>query len=350
MKERWVCIEGGSSVIIDGMLSTLSALPIVSKRVTSIAIERSKPKDLNMRVQVAGEQDPRYYSTVFNSTTLGAAQRMDLSKAELHHVQKDAIRSLRYDASCKVAIRFKSAWWIKGGIKFGGTAKTDSPIRVCVYPSYNIDDDVDSPAVLLCSYTWAQDAQRMGTLIGSYKPGKNKELKDVILNDLAKLHPFISLEKLHEQFYEMHAFDWYADPNYSGAFALFGPGQFKNLYPILSRPTADGNLHLIGEGTSLSFPPPSTFPSPFTNPPPATSTHHAWIVGALNSSYRGVYNMLKKYQLEKTPMRRHWQKKIIELQTKWGTIDELDTSPEGTAHLNVLLGRLRGNEMVVVDF
>ncbi len=60
--------------------------------------------------------------------------------------------------------------------------------------------------------------------------------------------------------------------------------------------------------------------------------------------------MLKKYQLEKTPMRRHWQKKIIELQTKWGTIDELDTSPEGTAHLNVLLGRLRGNEMVVVDF
>jgi hypothetical protein len=60
--------------------------------------------------------------------------------------------------------------------------------------------------------------------------------------------------------------------------------------------------------------------------------------------------MLKKYQLEKTPMRRHWQKKIIELQTKWGTIDELDTRPEGTAHLNVLLGRLRGDEMVVVDF
>lgn len=334
MKERWVCIEGGSSRIVSGMLDKISKTPETSKRVTAIALERSRTSPLhnNMRVQISGEEKPRYYSTVFNTTTMGAAQRMDLSKAELHPVQKDAIRSLRYDASCKVAIRFKTAWWIKGGIKYGGSAKTDRPIRTCVYPSYNIHDDPDKPAVLLCSYTWAQDAQRIGTLISAHNltKGKNEELLELMLKDLAILHSnFVTVEKLKEQFLEIHAFDWYADPNFSGAFALFGPGQFKNLYPLISRPTADGNLHFIGE---------------------ATSSHHAWVVGALNSAYRGVFNMLKKYQMEKGPMRRHWQKKIDDLKEKWGTVDEIDTSVTGTAHLQVILGRVRQDEMVEVEF
>ena len=82
----------------------------------------------------------------------------------------------------------------------------------------------------------------------------------------------------------------------------------------------------------------------------ATSSHHAWVVGALNSAYRGVFNFLKKYQMEKGPMRRHWQKKIDELKEKWGTIDELDTGINGTAHLSVMLGRLRPEEHVQVEF
>lgn len=49
-------------------------------------------------------------------------------------------------------------------------------------------------------------------------------------------------------------------------------------------------------------------------------------------------------------MRRHWQKKIDELKEKWGTIDELDTGINGTAHLSVMLGRLRPEEHVQVEF
>jgi hypothetical protein len=337
MKERWVCIEGGSSTIITGMLRTLRTAPSTSKRVTSIAIERSRtnPAHNNMRVCVSNEKSPRYYSTVFTSTTLGAAQRIDLSKAELHPIQKDAIRSLRYDSSCKVAIRFKTAWWIKAGIKLGGTAKTDRPIRTCVYPSYNTHDDPDKPAVLLCSYTWGQDAQRMGTLITAHNAStarkeKDSELRELILKDLSLLHAnFISLDRLREQFLSLHAHDWYTDANFTGAVPRFGPTQFRNLYPFLARPTADGNLHFIGE---------------------ATSTHHAWVVGALNAAYRGVFHMLKKYQMEKTPMRRHWQRKIDELREKWGVVDEIDTGVEGTAHLQVMLGRVRAEEMVGVDY
>ena len=47
-----------------------------------------------------------------------------------------------------------------------------------------------------------------------------------------------------------HAFNWTHDPYTSGAFALFGPGQFENYYPYLVRPAADGKLHMVGEPSS----------------------------------------------------------------------------------------------------
>jgi hypothetical protein len=59
------------------------------------------------------------------------------------------------------------------------------------------------------------------------------------------------------------------------AFASFGPGQFSNMYPDLTKPAAKGNLHFAGE---------------------ATSTHHAWISGALESADRVIGEVLNKAQ------------------------------------------------------
>lgn len=84
-----------------------------------------------MVVRVAREESPRYYSTVINTTTLAALQKMDLIKLELPFATKTAIRSLRYDTSTKVGIKFKEPWWItKCGITQGGLGKTDMPLRV----------------------------------------------------------------------------------------------------------------------------------------------------------------------------------------------------------------------------
>jgi monoamine oxidase len=251
-QDPWMCIDGGSHLLTEGMCNKIATQPVTNKRVTAISIDHAA-SDINrkMVVQVAGEPSTREYSTVFSTTTLACAQRMDLSRAELHPVVKDAIRGLRYDASTKIAIKFNKPWWIIKGINKGGSASTDRPIRTCVYPSYNTNDPLDSPAILLCSYTWAQDAQRIGGLIGSNGQGKDDQLKELVLRDLALLHSEITnLEELEDSFMEMHAHDWYADPHMSGAFALFGPGQFTNLYPLISRPTAAGNLHFIGEGKS----------------------------------------------------------------------------------------------------
>lgn len=61
----------------------------------------------------------------------------------------------------------------------------------------------------------------------------------------------------------------------SGAFALFGPGQFRALYPHLIRPQADSRFHIVGE---------------------AASANQAWIVGSIESAYRGVWMVLERFR------------------------------------------------------
>lgn len=199
---------------------------------------------------------------------------------------KQAIRALNYGHSCKLAIKFKTPWWQLEpyNINKGGLAKTDLPLRVCVYPSYNIKspqnpgwNEKDS-SVLLCSYTWGQDASRLGALITSDSPCGEDQLKAVALHNLALMHARKPedyqdvLDMLTEQYETHHAYDWYKDQNMAGAFAFFGPGQFSNMWQEIIKPNAFGQLYMIGE---------------------AASAHHGWIVGALESVVRAVFVMLQ---------------------------------------------------------
>jgi hypothetical protein len=49
-----------------------------------------------------------------------------------------------------------------------------------VYPSYNIYDTDSVTAVLLCTYTWQQDAERLGSLMGD----DETQLRDLLIADL----------------------------------------------------------------------------------------------------------------------------------------------------------------------
>ena len=143
-----------------------------------------------------------------------------------------------------------------------------------MYPSYNIEDDVDQPGVLLASYNWSQAAQRLSTLIDRGSPNNEDALKELLIEDLARLHtPEKRYEEVHAliagQYIDHYAWDWYHDEQSAGAFAFFGPGQFKNMYPWIIR--NNGSYLIIGE---------------------AASAHHAWVVGALESAVRAVYQFL----------------------------------------------------------
>ena len=284
---EWKCIEGGTQQIADAMRKQIKGKIKFNNRVTMIKHDPELPgdRDVEVRVKYGEAEYLKQYVAVFNSTTLASMQRMDLTGAFLNYGTKVAIRAIRYGTSCKIGIKFKEAWWVKDFSIKGGSSSTDLPLRTCVYPSYNINDQGE--AVLLCSYTWGQDAQRLAALIKEHSPEAEDELKEILFRDLTLLHckqenrkknqaAYDELyRKIKESYITHHSYDWGNDKYMSGAFAHFGPGQFSKMYPDLITPSAGGKLFIIGE---------------------AASKHHAWVVGALESAVRGVYQMLERYK------------------------------------------------------
>ncbi|KAG2107115.1 hypothetical protein BD769DRAFT_1675700 [Suillus cothurnatus] len=319
----WKCIDGGSSVAISAMLNRIAPhKPEYSTTATRIALNRIHSKMEVKLVTASGRSSIRQYDSVFNTTPLGCSQHMDLIDAELHPAQRDALRCLRYDTACKVAIKFKTPWWItRCGITEGGTSFGDIPIRTCCYPSHSIHDDPTKPAVLVASYTVGQDAQRIATLINRDSPSGESQLKEVVLRDLARLHARsgITYDFLAAQYITHHACDWRANPFSGGAFAVFAPGQFSHLYPYLARPAADGKLHFAGE---------------------ASSAHHAWVVGALESAQRAVILSLLRFG------RRDLAKKVEE---RWGPSSELDWERQEAAYVQVMLGRSESKRVATME-
>ncbi|RVD89616.1 uncharacterized protein DFL_000615 [Arthrobotrys flagrans] len=286
---NWYCIEGGTGEVIRRLNDKVSGEPEYNRVVIGMKLKRDAPDNEKMEVYLKDEgQNPRKYHSVINTTTLGCASRMDLKNVELQTGQKAAIRMLRYSASTKIGVKFTDPWWIKEPyvINEGGVAASDLySARMCVYPSYNIHDSHNRPAVLLASYCWGQDAERVGSMIKKTSPEGEEILRDCLLRDLARLHhdPKAPAElkmsydevlaSLRKKYITHHSYDWNHDSFVSGAFAVFGPGQYRKMMPHLQRPTADSRLHFVGE---------------------ATSNHHAWIVGALESSLRAVCHLLIK--------------------------------------------------------
>lgn len=226
------------------------------------------------------------YAAVFNTTTMGCLERMDLTGLKLESQQTSGvpvgetllmgIRALSYDRAAKVAIKFSKPWWADYNITDGGVSSSDLPVSNVVYPSWN--DGPEKPAVLMVSYSWSQDAGRMGSIIPDYGDKPRKDVNDPIvtlcLRNLAQLwtsnpsgKPGPTFDTLQGMYMSHHAYAWSHDPNTAGAFALFGPGQFVNMYGPFSDPYCNGKFYMAGE---------------------AISAHHAWISGALDSAYTAL--------------------------------------------------------------
>ncbi|KAJ5895363.1 hypothetical protein N7495_007054 [Penicillium taxi] len=226
----------------------------------------------------------------------------------LHPVQQAAIQAIHYDASTKITIKFKSNWWTRLCSIKGGQAATDLPIRVCVYLSPEFGTE-NVPTVLLCSYTWGQEAQKMASLVN--RDTSSKELEQLLRHNLALLHhsyidrssgkPYMfegMLRIIQDKYDGFHAYDWCGDSSVSGAFAYFGPEQFRHFYPKLVRPAGNGHMFLIGE---------------------ACFANHAWVSGSLDSSYRVLLQLLYKL-IAQGLVSPHV---LSELKVPWGQPDEI---------------------------
>ena len=141
---------------------------------------------------------------------------------------------------------------MKGKPIYGGQTFTDLPIRRIVYPSHGIECE-NATGTILVSYPWSQDATRLGTRITRKTPSQEKsmseaELVEDILEQLELIHgPYVRDEYMGE-YYMMN---WNDNPLSMGAFGLFGPSQYSNLYRSMIRPEADGHMHFAGDTTSV---------------------------------------------------------------------------------------------------
>jgi monoamine oxidase len=248
---HWYCILGGAQQLGKILQDRIHRKPHYNHRVTSIAATGLRKVDVTASIghypnDINTTTKSFRFNAVLNTTALGCLRHMDLSRAGLPYPTTLALRSLGYGPAAKVAIKFSRAWWIHDledhSIRRGGLGHSDLSLRTCVYPSYNIYDPSTSSAVLLCSYTWQQDAQRIGSLTSSspnithaQKVVDEANLETLLLRDLARLHRnerqteddiFTLISGLYV---DHHAHDWSADPNAAGAFAFFRPQQFTRL-------------------------------------------------------------------------------------------------------------------------
>lgn len=167
-----------------------------------------------------------------------------------------AIRQLHYDAAAKILMQFKRRFWETDDDIYGGKSVTDLPIRSVYYPDH---DQSTGRGVLLASYTWAQDAERWGSLSPDDRINR-------ALENLARIH------KTAKQDFEVGASKvWHEDEFAGGAYALFEPGQHR-LHEAIIAPEWDGLIQFAGEHASRT---------------------HAWIQGAIESGLRAAREVHK---------------------------------------------------------
>jgi monoamine oxidase len=161
-----------------------------------------------------------------------------------------AIRELHYDASAKILFQCHRRFWEEDDGIFGGGTMTDLPVRSVYYPDHGRET---GRGVLVASYTWAEDAQRWGSLSQADRIAH-------ALEDVAQIHP-----QVNDEFEVGASKMWHEDEFACGAFALFEPGQNLQLHKHIISP--EGRVHFAGEHCSLV---------------------HRWIQGSIESALRAA--------------------------------------------------------------
>ncbi|KAF7378472.1 Amine oxidase [Mycena sanguinolenta] len=234
-------------VISNAVIERLTRPVQRGRRVTAIApifeAESTKPTALKVTTTSESGLVDSEYAHIISTMPFGCLRMVDTSALEFPWELQTGLRTLHYDSAIKVAVKFKTRWWEK-------------------LPPAPED------ATMIVSYTWAQDALRIGAYVKGHESASEQVLLEHIKRDLADMHDIKDMSVLDHVDHKI--VNWYGDEYSGGAFALFGPGQFSSMYCQVTQPIL-GMFHFAGE---------------------ATSVHHAWVVGSLNSAYRSVLEIL----------------------------------------------------------
>jgi monoamine oxidase len=246
----------------------------------TVRLEEQRAKG---KPKTSEKEYPYVITTLPNGMYLNGNKEYNLLN-DISFRKAQALRECNYMPSFKAFITFKSQFWATLGERQEeglGAASTDRPNRQIIYPSYGYG----AKKGVLQVYCWAEDARRLGAL-------SDEERVNECLKGIGYLYPEVDVLKEFAGYApEKTTKTWFWDQHAGGgAFALFSPGQFKNIYPTLLTPEFHGSLNFAGE---------------------CCSVHHGWIVGALDSAYNAVFNILKLAGDEE---------KIKQLEDTWGIL------------------------------
>jgi monoamine oxidase len=179
-----------------------------------------------------------------------------------------AVRNLGFESSTKVLLHCRRRFWESDYGIAGGASQSDLLYRALYYPSDNAvavtepepsrrrfnpmyggyvngefapaSPDVSAqPGVLLGSYTWGQDARRLGQR-------SHEERVDIVVRQIARIHPEIAEPGMVDDHASMF---WDSYPWTNASFAELLPGQQSTMHADTTTP--EGNVHFAGEHTSL---------------------------------------------------------------------------------------------------
>lgn len=201
-----------------------------------------------------------------------------------------AVRNLGYESSTKVLLHCRRRFWESEYGIAGGASQSDLLFRAMYYPSDNAvavteptpswarfntmyggyengefaprDPSVsEGPGALLASYTWGQDARRLGQLAP-------EERVRVVVEQIARIHPEIAEPGMVDDSATMF---WDSYPWTNASFAELLPGQQSSIHDDAIAP--EGAVHFAGEHTSLDT---------------------GWIQGAISSAFRAVREIVTR--------------------------------------------------------
>jgi monoamine oxidase len=241
---------------------------------------------LHLRSRQAGDQ-AREAACVICALPFAVLRRLDV--VGFGDAKLEAIRGLSYASSTKVLIHCKERFWEQKPYNiFGGASLSDQISRSTYYPSDNVPENharptvvasrargittayslvksvgpaaeeiAHGPGVLLGSYSWGQDARRLGSVSAA-------ERASIVQNKIARFHP--EIDRAADDNASMC---WDENMWAGGAFSFLAPHD-QALY-LEAAAKREGSFHFAGEHTS---------------------TDQAWIQGAAMSAIRCLEEIL----------------------------------------------------------
>ena len=273
-------IAGGSQQLPNALAKKIKGKIYLNTEICQIT---KNANGVNLSIKEHGSISSYQADYVICTIPYSVMTRMSLLGFSAGKMQ--AIHALNYAASTKILLHCRERFWESIYHIYGGASISDSVIRQVYYPSDHADAIIekdyhektkgvigaftllgnhvkpkqnvsdDKPGVLLASYTWGQDANRLAVL-DKYERGSLAQ------NMIARFHPEILQPGM---VMDVESMAWGEYRWSAGAFAFLWPHQLKNFYHATIK--NEGTLFFAGEHCS---------------------TDQAWIQGAIVSALRTV--------------------------------------------------------------